>query len=129
VEGGKAEILPRVACGSRRTAYRPLAPPGTYTVKLTVDGKESTQSLKVIRDPHPNGSEGDIQLQTRLMTSLNTQMDGVVDAVNQTELLQAELADLKSVLGSGPNAAPVLKSAEQISATCWKSSNTSSGRG
>jgi photosystem II stability/assembly factor-like uncharacterized protein len=104
----------RAAPGEQRIAL--LAPPGTYTVKLTVDGKEYTQSLKVIKDPHSNGSEGDIQLQTRLMTSLSNQMDGVVDAVNQIELLRAQLADLKSVLGNGPNAAPVLKSAEQIGA-------------
>src|SRR5207247_74799 len=51
-----------------------LAPPGTYTVKLTVEGKEYTQPLKVLKDPHSNGSEGDIQIQTRLMTSLAGQM-------------------------------------------------------
>src|SRR2546430_13583417 len=51
-----------------------LAPPGTYTVKLTADGKEYSQPLKVIKDPHSNGTEGDLQVQTKLMTSLVGQM-------------------------------------------------------
>ncbi len=91
-----------------------LAPPGTYTVKLTVEGKDYTRTLKLIKDPHSNGTEGDIQLQTKLMTSLSGQMDGVVDAVNQIESLVAQLVDLKSALGTNASAAQVLKSADQL---------------
>ena len=91
-----------------------LLPPGTYTVKLSVDGKDFTQPLKVIKDPHSNGTEGDIQLQTKLMTSLTTQIDGVVDSINQIELLLAQLADFKSVLPDTPAAAPLREPAEQL---------------
>uniref|UniRef100_Q026X0 Glycosyl hydrolase, BNR repeat-containing protein n=1 Tax=Solibacter usitatus (strain Ellin6076) TaxID=234267 RepID=Q026X0_SOLUE len=92
-----------------------LAPPGVYTVKLTVDGKDYTQPLKVIKDPHSNGSEGDVQLQTKVMTSLSAQIDGVTDAINQIEMLLAQLADLKPVLPSGGEAANVSTSAQQLS--------------
>jgi hypothetical protein len=102
----------RPAPGEQRIAL--LAPPGTYTAKLTVEGKDYTQPLRIIRDPHSNGSEGDIQLQTRLMTSLSTQIDGVVDAVNQIELLLAQLADLKALLPRNGGTAPVIASAEQL---------------
>ncbi len=70
----------RPAPGEQRIGM--LAPPGTYTVKLTVGGKDYTQTLKVLKDPHSNGTEGDIQLQTKLMTSLTGQIDSAVDAVN-----------------------------------------------
>jgi hypothetical protein len=62
--------------------------------------KEYTQALKVLKDPHSNGSEGDIQLQTKLITSLTGQIDGVADALNQIELLLAQLVDLQSALGT-----------------------------
>src|SRR5258708_34010331 len=88
----------RPAPGERRIAL--LAPPGTYTVKLTVEGKEYTQPLKVLKDPHSNGTEGDIQIQMKMMTSLSGTMNGVVDAVNQLETLPAQLGDLKSALGA-----------------------------
>jgi hypothetical protein len=40
-----------------------LMPPGTYTVKLTVDGVESKQQLIVKKDPNSEGTEADIASQ------------------------------------------------------------------
>ena len=91
-----------------------LAPPGTYTVKLMVDGKEYTQPLKVLKDPHSNGTEGDLQIQTRLMTSLSGTMDNMVDAVNQIESLRAQVAGLKSALGTDENGASLHAAADQL---------------
>lgn len=96
--------------GERRIAI--LAPPGTYTVKLTVDGKDYSQPLRVIKDPHSNGSEGDIQIQTRLVSSLSTEMNGAVDAVNQIEFIRQQLADLKSEVGDNA----IKTAADQLSA-------------
>ena len=91
-----------------------LAPPGTYTVKLTVDGKDYSEPLKVIKDPHSNGSEGDIQVQTKLLTSLSGQLNNVVAAVNQIESLRAQLADLKSALGGADDTASMRTAADQL---------------
>ena len=91
-----------------------LAPPGTYTVKLMADGKEYTQPLKVLKDPHSNGTEGDIQVQTKLMTSLVGQMNGVVEAVNQIESLRAQLASLKSALGADENTSNIRAAADDL---------------
>jgi len=102
----------RPAPGEQRISL--LAPPGTYTVKLMVDGKECAQSLKVLKDPHSNGAEGDIQIQTKLMTSLSGQMNNVVDAVNQIESLRAQVAELKSALGAGENVTAIRAAADQV---------------
>ena len=98
--------------GERRIAV--LAPPGTYTVKLTVDGQEYSQKLNVLKDPHSNGTESDIQTQTKLVTSLSVELNGTVDAVNQIESLRAQLASLKTELGSNENAAAIRSSADQL---------------
>jgi hypothetical protein len=92
-----------------------LAPPGTYTVKLTVEGKEYTEALKVLKDPHSNGSEGDIQIQTKLMTSLSGTMANLVDSVNQIESLRAQVTELKSALGTDGNAAALRTAADLLS--------------
>ena len=102
----------RPAPGERRISL--LAPPATYTIKLTVGGKDYTQPLKVLKDPHSNGTEGDIQIQTRLMTSLSGTMDSMVDAVNQIESLRAQLLELKSALGSDDTSAPIRSAADQL---------------
>lgn len=61
------EYAPEIAEGPDGTRPAPgttrisvLAPPGSYTVRMTVDGKDYTQKLTVIKDPHSNGSERDI---------------------------------------------------------------------
>jgi len=91
-----------------------LAPPGSYTVKLTVDEKDYSQSLKVVKDPHSNGSEGDIQVQTKLLTSLEGVMDNLVDAVNDIESLRSQLLDLKSAMGTGQGDAPLRTAADAL---------------
>jgi hypothetical protein len=55
-----------------------------------------------------------------LMTSLTTQIDDVVDAVNQIELLRAQLADLKAVLPRSATTAPVITSSEQLGAKLFE---------
>jgi hypothetical protein len=91
-----------------------LAPPGTYTVKLTVGGKDYTQPVKVLKDPHSNGSEGDIQIQTKLLTSMSGTMTNMVDAVNQIESLRAQILQLKSALGAEQSGAQVRTAADEL---------------
>ena len=93
-----------------------LAPPGAYTVKLTVAGKDYTEPLKVLKDPHSNGTEGDIQIQTKLLTSLSGTLNNMVDAVNQIESLRGQLLELKSAMGTDEASAPVRGAADQLSA-------------
>ena len=117
------EYAPEVAEGPDGTRPAPntqpisvLAPPGQYTVKMTVDGTDYTQKLTVIKDPHSNGSEGDIQVQTKILTSLTTEMNNMAEAVNQIELIRAQLAVLEAELGSDQNAAAIRTAAEQLNA-------------
>jgi len=98
------------------TAIALLAPPGTYTVKLTVEGKEYTAPIRVLKDPHSNGSEGDIQIQTKLMTSLSGELGNLVDAVNQMESLRAQVGQVKSAVGGDTAAAAVRTAADELNA-------------
>jgi hypothetical protein len=104
----------RPVLGERR--FSVLAPPGAYTVKLTVDGKDYSQKLTVLKDPHSNGTEGDIQLQTKLVTSLSDELNGMVDAANQIELIRAQLAVLDAELGRDESAAAIRTAAKDLSA-------------
>jgi photosystem II stability/assembly factor-like uncharacterized protein len=115
------EYAPELAPGPDGTRPSPgggrisvLAPPGAYTVKMTVDGKDYTQKLTVLKDPHSNGSEGDIQVQTKLIDSLSNEMNGMVDATNQIELIRAQLSVLEAEIGGDPNAASIRSAAEQL---------------
>lgn len=104
----------RPAPGAPRISV--LAPPGAYTVKMTVDGKDYTQKLTVRKDPHSNGTEGDIQVQTKLINSLSDEMNGMVDVVNQIELIRAQLTVLEAELGSDQSATAIRTAADQLNA-------------
>jgi hypothetical protein len=74
-----------------------LAPPGTYTVKLTAAGREVSAPLVVRKDPHSAGTEADIQAQTRLMFELRRDLNTAVDIVNRLELVRSQLEMLQRV--------------------------------
>jgi len=73
-------------------------PPGTYTVKLSVDGQEFSQSLMVVRDPNANGSDEDIQKQTAMLLELRKDLETAGDMVNQIETIRAQLENLRGML-------------------------------
>jgi len=104
----------RPAPGAQRISV--MAPPGNYTVKLTMDGHDYTQPLKLIKDPRSNGSEGDIQTQTKLMTALSDDMNGVVAAVNQIEFIRAQIAVLETETPKDQKSTALRTAADQLNA-------------
>jgi hypothetical protein len=92
-----------------------LAPPGVYTIRLTVDGKDYTEKVNVLKDPHSNGSEDTIRTQGRLMSSLFDTMNSLADQINQMEAVRGQLEALKRELTGDANAA-VRTAADQLDA-------------
>jgi photosystem II stability/assembly factor-like uncharacterized protein len=68
-----------------------LAPPGTYTVKLTIGGHDYTQPLTVRKDPHSGGTDADIEVQTKVLTDLRAGLNSGIDAVNTLEYTRAQV--------------------------------------
>jgi hypothetical protein len=68
-----------------------LAPPGTYTVKLSIGGRDYTERLTLRKDPHSGGTEADIETQTRLLTELRSGLNAGVDAVNSLEFMRNQI--------------------------------------
>jgi hypothetical protein len=75
-----------------------LAPPGTYSVKLSVDGREFTQPLTVIKDPHSGGTEADIQAQMTTLFELRRDMDRAAGVVNAIEMARSQIEALVRVV-------------------------------
>jgi len=84
----------------------PLALPGTYTVRLTVDGVAHRQPLRVKMDPRVTTSEADLRLQFDLSMRIKRVLDRR-DAGSSPELrrLAGELESLYRVL-QGSDQAP-----------------------
>ena len=91
-----------------------LAPPGTYSVTLTVGDAEFKQQLTVLKDPHTAGSESDVQAQTRVQTALYEEMNVMSAMVNQIESLRAQLVALGIELGRQDASKALRKAADDL---------------
>jgi hypothetical protein len=98
------------------TTTGPAAPPGTYQVRLTVDGKSQTQPLVVKRHPLRSATDADLKEQFDLAIQIR---DKVSEANNAVILIRsvkqqvkerldkstdARLADAAGKLGAGLSA-------------------------
>jgi hypothetical protein len=68
-----------------------MVPPGTYTVQLTVGDQKYTRSLTLLKDPHSEGTQADIEAQTAFLRSVQANMSGVGQMINQIEVIRAQL--------------------------------------
>src|SRR5262249_52441256 len=64
--------------------------PGTYSVKLSVSGRDYTQPLRVVKDPHSGGTEADIVAQQTMLQAVRRDLDEAVDAVNNAEQIRMQ---------------------------------------
>jgi photosystem II stability/assembly factor-like uncharacterized protein len=72
----------------------PTALPGSYTARLTVDGKSYTAQFTVKMDPRVNISDADLEKQFELETRLAALLSGTSKAVMQAEALREPLEKL-----------------------------------
>jgi len=70
----------------------PLAPPGTYTIRLTVDGKPFSTTVIVTNDPRSPGSGAAIAAQHALQMRIVAGMRETWDGSRQAAALRAALA-------------------------------------
>ena len=93
-------------------ALGPLAVPGKYQVRLTVDGKSYNAPLELKLDPRLNVSQADLQKQFDLAIQIRDQISSVYNAVNQIQDVRAQVDGLKRRLPD--SAKPVLTAATEL---------------
>jgi hypothetical protein len=93
---------PAGLAGGRRAGDGVWAPPGTYTVALTVDGQRLTQPLTVARDPRIKMTPEQFTAQFALAKKVETLRVDVAAALAEAETMKSTAA----IVGSGPEPAP-----------------------
>jgi photosystem II stability/assembly factor-like uncharacterized protein len=71
----------------------PAAPPGTYTVRLTADGKSVSQPIVVKRNPWHTATEADLAAQFALAIQLRDKVSEANKAVIEIRDLKRQVAD------------------------------------
>ncbi|MFY9529577.1 MAG: hypothetical protein WAR24_11770 [Candidatus Acidiferrales bacterium] len=80
-------------------AVGPLAVPGKYQVKLTVEGKSLTAPVEIKEDPRISVSQAELQKQFELGLRIRDRVSEAHDAVNQIREVRNQLDALRKRLG------------------------------
>jgi photosystem II stability/assembly factor-like uncharacterized protein len=91
-----------------------LAPPGRYTVRLTLGGQTLEQPLDVLKDPNSGASEEDLRAQGGFVADVVTDIDSTVAMINRLEVLRGQLASLRGALAGDSTAADVRAAADSL---------------
>ena len=95
-------------------ARGPLAVPGKYQVRLTVDGKGQTAPIEVKLDPRVQVSQAELQKQFDLLLQIRDELGRVYDTVNQIQDVRSQIDGLKKRLPENAGTKLVLTAAGEL---------------
>ena len=95
-------------------ALGPLAVPGKYEVRLTVDGKSQTAPLEVKLDPRVDVSQADLQKQFDLLMQIRDELSRVYNTVNQIQDVCTQVSGLQKRLTENDASKPILSAAGDL---------------
>jgi photosystem II stability/assembly factor-like uncharacterized protein len=97
--GGKA--ADQISEDEYRPPQAPRAVPGTYQVRLNIDGKIFTQPLKIVMDPRSQASAHDLEQQLELGRQMFAETMSSRQTLAEIRSVQKQLSDLEQKLGAG----------------------------
>jgi photosystem II stability/assembly factor-like uncharacterized protein len=92
----------------------PIVSPGTYTVRLTVDGKTFSEDLVVLKDPKVTTSDADFDLSLKTQLRIREDINQTSDIVNHLEGLRKQLEDLRAVHRGTRGREEIVKAAQDL---------------
>jgi hypothetical protein len=92
----------------------PLIAPGTYQVKLTVDGKSQTESFNVVKDPRQSSSQDDYARQLALALQIRDKLSQTNQAVIDIRDAKKQLAEYVTLWKDNPAAKKVVDTAQDL---------------
>ena len=94
----------------------PVALPGHYQVRVTVDGKSETQPFEITPDPRLHVTEAELQQQFDLDMAIRGELRQVQDALLQIRALHAGLASVRKAAAakSVANGSRILRAANEL---------------
>jgi hypothetical protein len=90
--------------------------PGTYQVRLTVNGRALTQPLKVAMDPRVKAPQADLLAQHEMYEAVSRALARATDAQEQGEEIAERLKALDGELASRTDAAALRETAKRVAA-------------
>jgi photosystem II stability/assembly factor-like uncharacterized protein len=94
----------------------PMAAPGKYQVRLTVDGTPYTQAFEVIKDPAVAASVEDLQLSTKTQKRIRDDITQTAEMVNKMEVWRRQLQEQ---IGKNAAKPAIVKALQDLDKAIW----------
>jgi photosystem II stability/assembly factor-like uncharacterized protein len=86
--------------GIQEAEVGPLALPGKYSVRLTVDGQSFTQPLALVKDPKSSATDAELEAGFRLQLRIRDDISKTADFVNRIEWTRKQISVIQAMLRS-----------------------------
>jgi len=88
------ETRPVTHWGISGTTATPIAAPGKYSVRMTLNGTPYTQPFEVLKDPEIKTSDADLVESTKMQVRIRDDINATSDMVNRMEITRKQIEDL-----------------------------------
>ncbi|HEY4594349.1 MAG TPA: hypothetical protein VIJ61_18155, partial [Thermoanaerobaculia bacterium] len=109
-----AELIPNAKLDSGYPALGPEAVPGTYTLRLTVDGKTATAPFVLKPDPRSQVSEADLAEQLRFTLGVRDAITRLTRDVLRLRAVRRQLADRNVLIAKDDKAKPLIEPSKAL---------------
>jgi photosystem II stability/assembly factor-like uncharacterized protein len=96
----------------------PMALPGSYTARLTVDGRSYETKLEVRLDPRVSVSPADLEVQLAFALTLRDDLTRLSGIVHDLRSVREQAKARAAVLAGNESAAGLVKAADALAAKC-----------
>ena len=105
----------------------PRAVPGTYQVRLTVDGKTLTQPFEILRDPRIQTTPEEFARQFTLLSKIRDKLTETHNAITQIREVRRQVDDLLKRIAEQPATKPVADGGRALNAKLTANANKAHG--
>lgn len=87
--------------GIKEAEVGPMALPGKYSIRLSVDDQTLTQPLTILKNPNVHATDEDLAAAFKLQLRIRDDITKTSEAVNKTEWMRKQLEVIAHMLGGG----------------------------
>ena len=109
-----AERIKNAKIDTGEPAGGPLALPGTYTLRLTVDGLTLKRRVDIVADPRTHFKYADLEAQLRLSLAVRDDLSRLSGMVEQIRSVRGQLQARQALLKGIANAAGLVKQEKDL---------------
>lgn len=109
-----AQLVQNAKLDAGNPVVGPLALPGVYTLKLTVDGQTASTQMKVLPDPRVSMSEADLKAQFGLAISIRNEISRMTRDVRELRSVKQQLATRNELLKESATAESLMTASTEL---------------